>query len=1143
MKKTIMKGLKITMINGPSSAGFTVKKIPDSVQSEHTNWQINSKRAFAAFAALALVFSLTGNNLVFANPPPSPTPTPPSIQVDKINGQSSPFNFVCPTNPLFNPINLTGSGAGSVPPGKVEQYGVQIDWGDGVIQDSKTNPTDIVASFTPSSGNQTNFTFTFSAGPHTYTSDGNIAIVASLFHQNPNGNDNQNTIDQSFSVTNNCVITHYATLHVVKHIGGSVGGAPASSFNLHVKTGGADITGSPAAGAEAPGTPYTVVAGTVYTVSEGLPLPAGYTQTSIMCDGVATDTITLATNDDKTCTITNTFNPAPSQNNTLSVTTAGTGTGTVSSTPGSILCNDNAGTCSGSFASGTSVTLTATPDSGSNFTSWGGACSGSGTCSVTMSTAKSVTATFTVNPPTTGTLTVYKQVVNDNGGTKNPSDFTMHISDNAAVSITFPGSSTGTVTTLAGGTYYVFDDTLPNYYGDLSQCGNQGMVTVTNGQNTSCTITNNDQPAQIRVIKHVVNDNGGTATADQFTISASGTNVSLTSFPGSETGTVISLNAGSYSIDESVMVAGYAKSLSPDCSGTIGIGENRICTITNDDNQPKLTVTKVVENGNNANPLQVSDFPLSVSSTTVVSGVQHGFNAGNYQVTEINPDSNYTGAFSGDCDSQGGITLNLGDAKICTLTNTYHAPQPPPPAHLTVVKTVVNNHGGTKAAGDFTINVSGNSVSSSTFPGDELGTTVTLNAGSYSVTEDAVAGYSGNLSQACSGTAASGNSITCTITNSDQAAHLTVVKNVINNDGGTKTAADFTISVTGVNATPPSFVGDASGTIVTLDAGEYNVTENTDSVYAKSLSADCSGTIGIGESKTCTITNDDISQGGGGGGGGGGSFAVNVNKLGSGTGTVTSLVSGIDCGSTCSGSAASGSAETLTAAAGSASEFAGWGGACSSFGTSTVCTLTITSATDVTATFNTVGGGSAPIVLTLTKTGDGNGTVTGSVDGATSTKFCDLNECQQSNEKQSFVQTYASGTVITLTANPDSNSNFNGTWTSGPCASSSNPVCTFTMTGPVLVNAHFGANPVTPPGGGSTSSGSSFSGGSSYYAATPPVPQVLGATTGPSLEMPAQTGQVLGEATTLPRTGMPIGFTLLVFGAALALLDKKFKLV
>jgi uncharacterized repeat protein (TIGR02543 family) len=77
---------------------------------------------------------------------------------------------------------------------------------------------------------------------------------------------------------------------------------------------------------------------------------------------------------------------------TLSVSLAGAGSGSVSSSPAGISCG---ATCSAAYNSGVSVTLTAAPAAGSTFTGWSGACSGSATtCTVTMSAARSVTTTF-----------------------------------------------------------------------------------------------------------------------------------------------------------------------------------------------------------------------------------------------------------------------------------------------------------------------------------------------------------------------------------------------------------------------------------------------------------------------------------------------------------------------------------------------------------------------------------------------------------------------------------------------------------------------------------------------------------------------------------------------------------------------------
>ncbi len=75
----------------------------------------------------------------------------------------------------------------------------------------------------------------------------------------------------------------------------------------------------------------------------------------------------------------------------LSVSKTGSGTGKVTSSPPGIDCG---ATCSASFDHGTVVTLSASPDAGSEFSGWSGACTGTGTCEVTMSAAKSVTAAF-----------------------------------------------------------------------------------------------------------------------------------------------------------------------------------------------------------------------------------------------------------------------------------------------------------------------------------------------------------------------------------------------------------------------------------------------------------------------------------------------------------------------------------------------------------------------------------------------------------------------------------------------------------------------------------------------------------------------------------------------------------------------------
>ena len=79
----------------------------------------------------------------------------------------------------------------------------------------------------------------------------------------------------------------------------------------------------------------------------------------------------------------------------LTVSRAGTGTGTVTSAPAGINCGAD---CTEAYGSSTVVTLTATPATGSSFTGWsGGGCTGTGACVVTMTQAQNVTATFTLS--------------------------------------------------------------------------------------------------------------------------------------------------------------------------------------------------------------------------------------------------------------------------------------------------------------------------------------------------------------------------------------------------------------------------------------------------------------------------------------------------------------------------------------------------------------------------------------------------------------------------------------------------------------------------------------------------------------------------------------------------------------------------
>jgi len=82
----------------------------------------------------------------------------------------------------------------------------------------------------------------------------------------------------------------------------------------------------------------------------------------------------------------------------LAVTLAGTGSGSVTSSPSGISCPS---TCSSHPPFDSGVQLTAHQDPGSVFDGWSGDCTGTGTCDLDMTTDKSVTATFRALPGVT----------------------------------------------------------------------------------------------------------------------------------------------------------------------------------------------------------------------------------------------------------------------------------------------------------------------------------------------------------------------------------------------------------------------------------------------------------------------------------------------------------------------------------------------------------------------------------------------------------------------------------------------------------------------------------------------------------------------------------------------------------------------
>lgn len=181
--------------------------------------------------------------------------------------------------------------------------------------------------------------------------------------------------------------------------------------------------------------------------------------------------------------------------------------------------------------------------------------------------------------PRLATLTVVKQIVNNDGGNNVIGDFQLKV---IGTNVTYVTS--GVPTDFAAGNYTVTETGISGYVASFSgDCNSVGQIALAPRDNKTCVITNNDLPANITVRKVVV---GGSLDPSQFPLLVDGnlvqnnTSVAVTA---NSTHTINETQQPKYTFTS---MTGQSSNGTP-CPSALGgsitldEGESIICTITN----------------------------------------------------------------------------------------------------------------------------------------------------------------------------------------------------------------------------------------------------------------------------------------------------------------------------------------------------------------------------------------------------------------------------------------------------------------------------------------------------------------------------------------------------------------------------------
>ncbi|WP_242371713.1 InlB B-repeat-containing protein [Anaeromyxobacter sp. SG26] len=847
-----------------------------------------------------------------------------------------------------------------------------------------------------------------------------------------------------------------------------------------------DVTSDPAGIACGATCAADLVEGTVVTLSATPSATSVFAGWSGACSGTGTCVVPMSAAQSVTATFVPGFKLTVSNIGGATGTVSGGATGPVGT--GTIACTTGSTTgCTALVASGDSVTLRAAPGTDAVFKGWTGGCTGLGDCTLTMSAAKTVTASF---QPSTYTVKVSSS--GGGVGTITGEGISCTTGSTTGCSAVVANTTPSTVLTLTATPDA--SSVFKSWSGCTSSSGNTCSVTVSSAKNVNAVIQPSTYP--LTVTTSGSGGAGGTvtgpglscttgSTAGCSAIVGNGDTVILTAAPdatsvfkrwsgcttydgatctvtmtGAKTATAyfepaqykLTVTTSGTNAGGTVTGAGVACTTgsTDGCSAMIANGATVTLTATPDASSifrrwsgcttsDGATCTVTMTSAKTATAyFEPAQYKLSVA----VSGVSGASGSVSGPGIACQP-----GATDG-CSTMvaNGATVTLvAEPAAGSIFKSWSGCTSVDGATCSVSMTSAKTATATFQPSEYPLTVSISSLYGSSgsvsgpgitcTPGATTGCSTSVATGTtITLVAEPAAGSIFKSWTNC--TSVSGTSCTVamtaakTVTATFQPSEYPLTVSITGTSG-----ASGSVSGPGISCTPGATTGCSSsvanGDTITLVAEPaagslFKSWTNCTSVSGTS----CTVTMTAAKTVTAAFMPSEYP------------LTVSVTGTYGASGTVSGP--GISCvpGATtgCSTTVPNGATVTLLAAAAPGSIFKSWTGCTAVDGAS--CSVTMTSAKTVTATFQP-----ATFTLTVTTTGLGHGTVSGPGIACTS------------GSPDGCTAAIDTGTTVTLSASPSSTCDTFAGWSGGGCTGTG--TCTVTMTAAKTVSASFGTTGAT----------------------------------------------------------------------------------